>query len=362
MSKKKETKVMCPECGTEFRIPDKEFTAMATVVGKNSGLGNVYPKVAGQETPQTRLPRTAKERIEALQAAGVDVSNMFAVQGAMGGDFIASNKGGRLVVLAEDDPIFDYITKQGTVPNPRLFRRWVMSKMFYMLSYTPYRSKEPTGVTQMIHQLGYEYQWKMLMDELRAQMKMEGKDIENFTDRNRWFNAGIVTEMAEDYIEKLKKRVDALTEKKCKGIPYKRVCGRNIFTSDLQAKLYSPFRRAVLPIKRANNAAQLYNAAKKFNEMRIRLVGNTPQSSAWLDAYKGSGAYFTMQNMIRFHGCVAIDDEGKRLNKYQSLAFLTAKAEMYKNGEGWRLLAVLKKMLKDNNINIRKKMEAWRKQ
>lgn len=77
--------------------------------------------------------------------------------------------------------------------------------------------------------------------------------------------------------------------------------------------------------------------------------------------YKGAGAFFTMQNLIRFHGCTAVNDRGRRLDKYQSLAFLSAKAEEYKNGEGWRLLAVLKKMLADNNINIKKKMAAWRK-
>ena len=87
----------------------------------------------------------------------------------------------------------------------------------------------------------------------------------------------------------------------------------------------------------------------------------TPQSKTWVDAYKGSGAFFTMQNLIRFHGCVVVDDAGKRLDKYQSLAFILAKAEAYKDGEGWRLLAVLKKMLSDNNINIKKKMMEWRK-
>lgn len=95
--------------------------------------------------------------------------------------------------------------------------------------------------------------------------------------------------------------------------------------------------------------------------MRIRMQHDTPQSKAWVDAYKGSGAFFTMQNLIRFHACVAIDDNGKRLDKYQSLAFLSEKAEMYKDGEGWRLLAVLKKMLSDNNIDIKKKMAGWRK-
>lgn len=62
-----------------------------------------------------------------------------------------------------------------------------------------------------------------------------------------------------------------------------------------------------------------------------------------MDAYKGAGAFFTMQNLIRFHGCTAVNDRGRRLDKYQSLTFLSAKAEEYKNGEGWRLLAVLKK-------------------
>ena len=32
----------------------------------------------------------------------------------------------------------------------------------------------------MIHRLGYEYQWKMLLNELYAQMKMENKDPESF--------------------------------------------------------------------------------------------------------------------------------------------------------------------------------------
>ena len=82
----------------------------------------------------------------------------------------------------------------------------------------------------------------------------------------------------------------------------------------------------------------------------------------WLHfANKGAGAFFTMQNLIRFHGCTAVNDKGRRLDKYHSLAFLSSKSEAYKNGGGWHLLAVLKKMLDDNNIDIEKKMAEWRK-
>lgn len=358
--KKKETKVLCPGCGTEFAIAKEEFTATGRVIGKNSGLGTVYPAVA-DPNPPVRLPRTAQERIEALRNAGMDVSCLFAMQGANGGEYIASNKNGKLSILEDDDPIYNCIMTQGTVPSKHLFRRWVMAQMFHMMSYTPYRQKEPVGVTEMIHKKGYDYQWKMLLNELYAQMKMEYKDTAGFAERNRWFNRNVVLAMANDYTKALKKYVGNLKTKSCKGVPYKRIKGRNIFISDLQTKLYNPLSIATRHIMYAKNATELYNATRQFYSSCIRLSRNTPQSSAWIDSYKGAGAYFTMHNLICFHGCTAIDDSGRRLDKFQSLGFLWAKAEEYKVGEGWRLLAVLKKMLTDNNINIKKKMAEWRK-
>lgn len=357
----KATKVLCSGCGTEFAIAKNEFTTVATVIGEDSGLGVIFPAVVEKKAAPAKLPEKAEERIEALRNAGVDVSCLFAMRGANGGECIASNKGGKLVVLNDNDPLFDIIISQGTVPNRRLFRRWVMAQMFHMMSYTSYRSKEPLGVTEMIHRLGYEYQWKMLINELYAQMKMESKDPESFIERNRWFNANVVEAMARDYTIQFKERVDALKVRKCKGIPYKRICNRNIFVSDLAVKLYYPLDMAMARIRQARNAAQLYNAARIFNNLRIKMTFDTPQSKAWVDAYKGSGAYFTMQNLIRFHGCVAYDDGENRLDKTQSLDFIQIKAMMYANGEGWRLLAVLKKMLNDNNIDIKKKMATWRK-
>lgn len=346
MRKKQETNVTCPTCGTELAIAGKKVTIVET---------------ATASTKQAQLPKTAHERIEALRSVGVDVSCLFAMQGANGGDYVASNKDGKLSILDDNDPIFDYILEKGTVPNRRLFRRFVMAQMFHMLSYKDYGAWNPVGVTEMIHRLGYEYQWKMLLDELRAQMKMERNDPENFADRNRWFNVKVATAMAEDYIEQLKAHVDGLPVKKCKGIPYKRLGSHNIFVQDLHSKLYSPLRLAAYHIGAAKNATQLYNAVKKFNEKRFKMKHATPQSKAWIDAYKGTGAFYTMQNLIRFHNCTATDDSGRRLDKYQSLAFLSAKAEEYKNGNGWRLLAVLKKMLDDNGIDIKKKMAQWRR-
>lgn len=234
------------------------------------------------------------------------------MQGAEGGEYIASNKDGKLTILDDNDPIFGSIMAQGTVPNNRLFRRWVMAQMFHMMSYTHYREKEPAGVTEMIHRKGYDYQWKMLLNELHAQMKMEHKDITGFAERNRWFNRDVVLAIASDYVNALKKHVGNLETRKCKGVPYKRIHGRNIFVEDLQSKLYYPLSIAITHIRHALDATQLYNAVRQFNDRRIRLPWGTPQSKAWMDAYKGAGAFFTMQNLIRFHGCTAVNDRGRR--------------------------------------------------
>lgn len=328
----KQLKFECPECGTEFTLTANQ------------------PK--------------AKERIEALKKAGVDVSELFAMQSADGLEFIALKRDGVISILKEDDPIFQAIIIQGTIPNRQLFRRWVMAQMFRIIyiSTRTYGAYKPIGVSEVIRSMGYEYQWKMLNNELYAQHKMmQNGDVDNFRDRNRWFNKQVVLDMAKDYIEKLKKRFEELKLRKCKGIPYKRINGQNIFVDDFDKKVIRPLLFAVHKIQHAENTYELWRAVQEFNKRRIKMHWEAPQNAAWLDAYKGSGAFFTMQNMIRFHNCVIIDDNGKTLSKNTSLAFLNKKAKLYENREGWRLIGLLKKMLDDNNIDVAAKISEWRK-
>ena len=45
---KKETKLLCPECGTELAITDKTVTTVATVIVKDAGIGVVYAELVGK--------------------------------------------------------------------------------------------------------------------------------------------------------------------------------------------------------------------------------------------------------------------------------------------------------------------------
>lgn len=80
-----------------------------------------------------------------MKAAGIDVTNLFAVTNAEGVETIARIENGSTTFLTDDDPIIIAIIKGGTVPNRRLFRRWVMAQVFHMLTQKEWGSNRPMG-------------------------------------------------------------------------------------------------------------------------------------------------------------------------------------------------------------------------
>lgn len=350
--KKNETKVVCPKCGTEFAIPERSCVAIGVVIGKDSGLGRVALKNA-DKTPADK----AKKRLAALEKAGIDTSCLFAMQ--TGG--IARNENGVISVVPKDDPIYSAILNDGTIPDRRLFRRWVMSQMFHLL--TGHRG----GFIENLRGKGDTYQWNVIGDELRTQMKLVVNDPDNFVERNRWFNKSVVLNMCNSYLKDLQKHVKSLSVKKCKGIPYVKVGGANVFAVDLEDKVFGPIRLAILDIEQARCPRELYIAYCKFNRASVR-IRSLKMYSSFIDAYKGVGAYYTMKNLILFHGCVFIDEAAKRarrkykMSQEESMAYLTAKAKEYsESSEGWRLFGVMKKLLETNHVDIEAKIASWRK-
>lgn len=344
----KETKVVCPKCGTEFEIPEHEYASAGIVIGKDSGMGTIVLKAA--DSPVTK----AQKRLETLKKAGVDVSSLFAMQT---GD-IARFDNGIVSVLPDDDPIFQAIMDGGTIPDRHLFRRWVMAQMFHLLV---------GNFTNNLRAKGYDYQWHVIEDELRVQRKLFLNDKENFSERNVWFNKSVVAAMCKYYSECLDRRINRLKKrpKKCKGVPYIRIAGKNIFLSDIWARVTSPIHHAVISIECAKTPADLYDAFLKFKRAYIK-INHMSMDTSFIDAYKGVGAYYTMKNMILFHSCLFRNDSGKRrgcwMSKEASMQYLCNKtAEYSKSGEGWRLFGVMKKLIADNNIDIQKKMAEWRK-
>lgn len=346
-----ETKVVCPVCGSEFAIGEHEHTVKnAVAIGKDSGLGTIYLPVS--------------KRAEALNAAGIGTKKYFSMNALDGSECLMTyDDNGRPVPVDESDPIIKQIIGGGTVPNKNLFRRWVMSQVFRGLSERDYHGRL-IGFSKWLECHYYEYQWKMLIDELHAQTKMWGKDMENFEARNRWFNKDVAVAMAEDFIKQLGEVALKQKTRNCKGQPYIRVKGfdKGVFVEDIDKKLIQPLRTALLTIKHVKTAEGLEVAVRVFWKQAKgkEWMWSYKQCARWKDAYKGAGAYFTIQNLLRFHGAKFPKDNQFYKRGRSGLDCLEDAAKSYADGEGWRLFGLMKQMIDENHIDIEAKRKEWR--
>ena len=340
---------------------------IVTITGENLNIvtKNVEATAATKKTK-------AQMRLEALKAAGVDVSKYF----PLGDDQLIKIENGAAVPVDMDDATIDSVGKQiaegGYVSNWKLFRRWVMSQMFHML-----RDMDKNGRTfnEVLQHKGYEYQWRMLENELYAQMKMAAHgDHENAGARNRWFGGFVAADMAYDYIKKLRKYVDnnliykvkkdahgnvkKTYKHTCKGNPYVRLQNDDIFVADLEKKVYAPLGNLARKMYDSNTYKEVYDAVHEFNKKRKHLAWDTKQADAFITAYKGSGSYYTMRNLIMFHGARFMKN-GRKMSETDSLKELESKANLY-DEDGWRMLGVLKQLIKDNNISVQGKILEWK--
>lgn len=295
------------------------------------------------------------ERIEKLNKAGINTSKYFTVDLDNGTKIhlIVDENGNCKQV--KNDPIANQIIEDGYVRNTRLHRRFVMAQMFQMLNYVSYDGKESGYNAYLRNYYGYHYTLTMMLEEVRVLSKLEYKDQESFKERSHFFTKEVVISVLEDYMDKLKKYVDNLPDHKCKGVPYKRIKGENIFNTDLDKKLYAPLERKINYIRAADGYDFIYRYMNEFMRDMIKLPFSTPKSQVWIDAYKGEGAYYTLKNLIMYHNC-AIAYGYEILRREAAMQQLKYKLDDYQ-GEGWRMFAFMKKVIADNNFDFNKRME-----
>lgn len=302
------------------------------------------------------------ERMNRLNNAGIDTSKYFNIElpkGLKAGSTISvviNEKGEPIVMNAPTkDAIANQIIEDGYVRNTKLHRRFVMAQMFQMLNYVSYDGQE-SGFNAALSHYGYDYQFKMMLEEVKVLSKLEVRDAETFDERATFFTREVVAKTCLDYIDELKKHIENSKTYKCKGIPYKKVRGVNVFCADLDKKVYNPMVIECNKIKYASNYAVMYAALKRFNGKMIRLPYNTPKSKVWIDAYKGEGAYYTLKNLIMFHNCGVGDCYGIRfIYDSEAMNELNMRRKEYQ-GEGWRMFALMKKVIKDNNFDFDRRM------
>lgn len=303
------------------------------------------------------------ERMENLKANGIDTSKYFTVNLPNGlaknsTITLTINENGEYAIVntsENNDPILNEIIESGYVRNTKLHRRFVMAQMFSMLNYVSYTG-EYSGYNDCLKKMyGYEYTLKMMLEEVRVLSKLEVQDTESFKERSHFFNKTVIIAVMEDYLNKLIEYVDKLPIHKCKGVPYKRIKGKDIFVSDFDKKIYFQIREYISYIRLARNYATIYRVLSNFMNKKniIKLPYGTPKSKEWIDAYKGAGAFYTLKNLVLFHDCGIITEPyGVVVRKGDAMDYLNRKLDEYQ-GEYYRMFALMKKVIEDNGINTK---------
>lgn len=294
-----------------------------------------------------------QNRMDTLSAAGVNTTKYFQFKLSEG-----LKEGSQITLVIEDghpvvkgdngqkvtDPILNNIYKDGYIQNPRLFRRWVMAQMFRMMGE---RYKTFNGVddyAENLANMSYYYQFSFIERECNVLAHLEKEDRREFVIRSSFFNKDVFIDTYTQYIN------DLMREIKIHGYAESWKIEQ---IDNCVGEIYNLINQIT-----TSNYAGCYRAIKEFNKCGlIKWVDDKcKKCTSWINAYKGNGAYYTLQNMVRFHQ-VFIEDENT------GYKFRNKEAEKYLNnhlveytGEGWRYLAMLRKVIVDNRYNFSEDM------
>jgi hypothetical protein len=357
--------VLCPCCGTEIEI------------------GNGNAQVSNGELPDgvyTLIPKN-DQKLNALKDMGIDITKFFSsfsggTSSTSGnntsvGSFASGSAGrGSESVSSERDEIAEGIMSEGYIEGKNLFRRWIMAQMMRALAsgdYQAYYKNYP-----------YIYSWKVVADEFKAQAKI--KDAEELAIRKTFFNAKVVLEMLYHYEKKAKSYLKHATRTKVKNvegntktfinIPY---CGafdldkRDEFIQEIINYRNQVKQNAENPEMLAKVVAEIHKFVKGYSSQnnRVRLPLETYKCNDFRDAFMAAGAYYTLDNMIKFHNCVIYNNDfihnytgygdfsNAPFTKTESLKVLNAFKDKYRgNGEAYFIFKLLKDTIKANNYSI----------
>ena len=271
-------------------------------------------------------------RAAALEAMGIDTSK-----------FNMEMNG--VTLSAQDIELASQLIEDKQISN-KAFRRWITAQTFKMLEYHG-------GWDACLRECyGYKYQFTMMLEEMRVLNKLEARDKKEFEERIKFFNKKVVIATCKDYMKKLNKYIE---EHKTAKNKIKLAQYGTIDVADCDKVFVNKLRDIIDDMYRVDSYAELYTLLKKFIRVMNKLPEDTPKCSLWKDAFKGSGAYYSLRNMILFHD-VTLRSYGYS-NKIESIEFLENYMKNLDNGDLWRLHMMLKKVIEDTGFDLRTSIE-----
>lgn len=328
------SEIVCPNCKTSFRTG----TNGSLVTANQDGTYALVPETIRNENKENNMDlstinfkgMTDTEKNEILKAMGF---NPF--------DFSTQT-------VDRNDSVVQEIYENGYIKNEKLHRRWITAQTMRLLGWydgiTTNHWNEPKDKwTENVKEMyDWQYAWKQVMNEVYviSRIKTYGED----TPRSKFFSEEKILAMVDDYVEIVRDYCNNLPKHNCKGVPYIKLQGKNIFVTDIERKVINPIKKLKRQISNTLDIVEIPSKIRAFikSQNYVRLPMGTKLSSTWVDMFKSAGAYYTMENLVKYSGLKLVK-QGHLLDREESLQYLASRVD----DKGYQLLGLLKESLKE---------------
>ena len=329
-------KITCPNCNTTFETQSEwngfHSCSNTTTKGDNININELGINFKGMSN---------EDKNEVLKAMG----------------FTPFEFGKQTV--DRNDPVVQQIYENGYIKNEKLHRRWITAQTMRLLGWYDCieydRNKNP--LDKWTFNVRNHYNWKYCLKQIANECNAISHLPEDSI-RAKFFTSEKIRAMISDYIKETRLYCSRLKKRNCKGIPYVKVKGRDVFVADIEKKIISPIIDLYSSFLRITGSKNFYKEASKLiknflkSDNYINLPWRAKISDSWIDMFKKSGAYYTMDNLVKYHGLELIDySNNARLNREDSLDYLN-KCANDPCSSGYKLLALLKNSLAENNFKF----------
>lgn len=286
--------VRCPNCNSSFKIG----YSGSPIAELKDGIHYLIPETIRNEN-QTDC------RLKALENAGIKVDALRKLM---------SDNGQFKEIFAEDDPIVNELSKGGFIRNNELFRRWITAQTFKLL-------KDKYGWTHAVRSTyDIKYAYKQTREELMTLCKLENKRVSKNDKRFSFFTLPAMKDIICDFID------DALF------IDWQR-------KETMKCNIYR---------------ATSYNALFGMFPYNLKFTKHCSIPSLWVNTFKGAGAFYTLQNVVRTHGlvltgCSDMNESLATIDKmYNEIVKYTPSERRWD-----MLMSILVKSIKERNFELK---------
>lgn len=261
-----------------------------------------------------------------------------------------------------NDGVISKIMENGWIENRKLFRRWITAQTLRLIGWNGKESYNEYTTSDWTYNFNKKfnglYQFTYIVKEFETLAKIEKKDPAAFEIRKQFFTKDTLKGMWTEYYNVTFRKWVLSRKVLCsKKKPHIYLNGSSkLYLKDLDDIIERLCKNldAIDNMTSYDELIEFNRELRRSEYFKINAVKHTKCSRAFTDAYKGSGAYYTMDNLVKFSGLKLVDMDDNILERDESLKYLEEMRETVKANPitNYQLLGLLQNSIKATNFKF----------